>query len=173
MLSSHDSVHLLGEAMMYHIKMVSILISFIVRPKHRLLSSSDLKTEHTADSVALAQWFCCIWGLKLSFFKLSSLTPTLDILITYKRRGSPLLLEKNEVPLILLISNSSWHLIIRIALYLTSIFYINKVARVVVHTCNSRAWELKQEPAILRPVRIMRDLICENKWCKRQQTRRR
>lgn len=87
MLSSHNSVHLLGEAMTYHIKMVSILISFIFRPKHRLLASSDLKTEHTAGSVALAQWFCCIWGLKLSFFKLSSLTPTLDILITYKKRG--------------------------------------------------------------------------------------
>lgn len=85
MLSSHDSVHLLGEAMMYHIKIkVSILISFIFRPK--LLAASDLKMEHTAGSVAFAQWFCCIWGFKLSFFKLSSPTITLDILITYKKK---------------------------------------------------------------------------------------
>lgn len=66
MLSSHDSVHLLGEAMMYHIKIkVSILISFIFRPK--LLAASDLKMEHTAGSVAFAQWFCLFGDLSFPF----------------------------------------------------------------------------------------------------------
>lgn len=74
--------------MTYHIKMVSILISFIFRPKHRLLASSDLKTEHTAVSVALANGFV-VFG-DLNFPLLNCLPPpqplTFSLLI--KKGGS-------------------------------------------------------------------------------------